>query len=172
MKIGLRALELNDLSFLVKWRNDVEITSTLGGNRFFVSNLREESWIRNSENDRTSVRLIIEDLETSSPLGLVNLTSISWINRSAEFSIFIGEKQCQGKGAGHSASKLMLEYAFNELNLERVYLYALEDNKRAIELYKKLGFIQEGCLINSVFKNGKYNNLVLMALIRKGWLLM
>jgi RimJ/RimL family protein N-acetyltransferase len=167
MKVYLRALELSDIENLVKWRNNLEITSSLGGNTVYVSKLRENEWIKNAIlNDAEDIRLAICLKENDEYIGNVNLTSINWINRSAEYSIMIGEKDHWGKGLGKEATLLILKYAFEELNLNRIYLTVRNDNERARNLYKKIGFTQEGILRESIYKNNKYIDMFMMSILR------
>lgn len=167
MKVYLRALEMSDLDTLVKWRNDPEITSPLGGNTFYVSKSREEQWLKDALlNDNSNIRLAICIKESNIHIGNVNLTSVNWINRSAEYSIMIGDKNQWGEGYAHEASVLILRHAFYEMNLNRVFLTVREDNQRAIRLYNKIGFVREGVLRESVYKNGKYVNMIIMSLLK------
>jgi len=167
MRVYLRALELDDVKQLVKWRNDLEITSLLGGNTQFVSNYRESEWLKSILlNDKNDLRLAICLTENQLHIGNVNLTSINWVNRTAEFSIFIGEKSFWGKGLASEATRLVLKHGFFELNLNRIYLYVLESNKDAINLYKKVGFVQEGLLRDGVYKNNMLHNLIVMSILK------
>ena len=167
MKIYLRALELSDVELLVKWRNDEVVTSPLGGNSFYVSSIREIEWIKSAAlNDKQNLRLAICLKENCMHIGNVNLTSINWINRSAEYSIMIGARDQWGKGFGKEATILILKYAFEELNLNRIFLTVRNDNEKAINLYKKLGFTQEGILRKSIYKNNKYIDMVVFSILR------
>jgi RimJ/RimL family protein N-acetyltransferase len=166
-KVYLRALELEDLTQLVKWRNDTNVTELLGGNTFFVSKYRESEWIKSVIlNDKNDIRLAICLNENNKHIGNANITAINWINRSGEFSILIGEKDMWGKGYGEEASKLTLKYAFQELNLNRIYLTVKENNVSAIKLYLKIGFVKEGILRENIYKNGVYTNMVMMSLLK------
>lgn len=168
MKIYLRALELSDSENLIKWRNDREVTASLGGNTYFFSSYREIEWIKDAiNNDKSNVRLSICTEENNVHIGIINLTSINWVNRSAEFSIMLGEKNFWGKGLGTEATLLMLAYGFQELNLNRIYLTVREDNVSAIKLYEKVGFVKEGILRESIFKNNIYINMNLMSILKK-----
>ena len=64
----------------------------------------------------------------------------------------------------------MMTHAFCNLNLQRVYLTALVNNHRAIHLYEKIGFQREGILRHAAFKEGQYQDLVLMSLLREEFL--
>jgi RimJ/RimL family protein N-acetyltransferase len=167
MKVYLRALELSDVEKLVKWRNDLEVTSSLGGNTFFISKFRETEWVKNAIlNDDRNIKLAICLKENDEYIGNVNLSAINWINRSAEYSIMIGDKNQWSKGLGKEATLLILKYAFQELNLHRIYLTVRNDNERALSLYRKTGFTKEGVLRKSIYKNNKFIDMVVLSILR------
>lgn len=168
MEVYLRALQEDDYLKLNEWRNNHSITDLLGGNRFFTSPLREKKWVENAvENDRVNLRLAICIKGTNTFVGMVNLTNIDYLNRKAEFSIMIGERSSFGKGLGTQTTYLMLDHAFEQLNLNKVYLTVLEINVRAKSLYKSVGFRQEGVMRQEVYKNGVYNDMILMSLLKE-----
>lgn len=165
--VFLRALEISDAERLVKWRNDSEITNLLGGNTFFVSIYRETEWLKKTMlDDSENLRLAICLNDKSNFIGLVNLTNINWINRNAEFSILIGEKFHWGKGYAKQAALLALNHAFKELNLHTIYLKVRTDNQKALDLYKKLGFVTEGVLRDVLYKNSKYISMIVMSILK------
>lgn len=166
-KIYLREVELGDLASINKWRNDYELVSFLGANYFFISEVIDRKWYDNYLANRDkNVRLAIIETESNTLIGLVNLTGIHAINRSAEFSIMIGEKDYWSKSYGSIAVKKMVEHGFNDLNLHRIYLTVLSDNIRAIKSYEKSGFKSEGVLRDSVFKGGDYHDMVIMSRLK------
>ena len=79
----------------------------------------------------------------------------------------IGDKKNQGRGIGFFAVKEMLNHAFNNLNLQRVELFVLEDNKRAIHLYEKSGFKYEGRKRKARYKNGKFVDLFMYSILKE-----
>ena len=167
MKVYLRALEESDVENLVRWRNDREVTDSLGGSTFFVSSIREKDWVSHVvKNDRNDIRLAICLADNNKHIGNISLTSINWINRSAVYSIFIGEKSEWGKGYAGEASRLILDYGFKELNLHRIHLTVKPDNLRAQKLYENMGFKKEGVLRESVYKNGAYVDMICMAVLK------
>lgn len=166
----IRALELDDYHRLVEWRNDPEITDLLGGNRFYVSSEREKKWVVNAiDNDSKHLHLAICLQENNIMVGLVNLSNIDLLNRKAEFSIMIGCKEAHGKGIGEAATKLILTHAFDFLNLNKVYLYVINENKRAIGLYTKIGFQKEGELREHVYKKNKYFDVDVMSILERDY---
>jgi RimJ/RimL family protein N-acetyltransferase len=140
--------------------------SLLGAPFRYIDVEIDEQWIDNYYKNRDcSVRLAICEKKKDKVVGVVYLLNIDWISRNCEFAIMIGDVSHQGQGLGEYATKLALMHAFKDLNLHRVYLTLLEDNKRALNLYEKVGFKREGLLRSAVFKNGGYLNLVQMAII-------
>jgi len=168
MRVYLRAFEIEDYKKSIKWRNDQNIWKSTGGNYFFVSSEREKKWIENAIfNDKNNIRLAICLKENNKYIGNVNLVNIEWINRQAEFSIFIGEKKEWRKGYATEATKLMVDFGFNQRNLNRIYLTVLENNKVAIHLYEEMGFKKEGILREALFKDNKYYNLIIMSILKE-----
>jgi len=165
--IHLRELSRHDLPILNRWRNDPDLIRMLGSNFLFIAPEIDERWFDQycGQRDR-AVRLAIVTPDGDEFIGCVNLTNIHPINRSAEFSIMIGTEQHRGKGIGELATKQMLRHGFDDLNLARIYLYAVSYNTRAIELYRRIGFQMEGTLRAALFKNGRFEDEVLMSMLR------
>jgi RimJ/RimL family protein N-acetyltransferase len=85
-------------------------------------------------------------------------------------AIGIGARENWGKGYGTDAMRVILRYAFMELNLQRVSLTVSEYNSRAIQSYLKAGFVEEGRLRGSERRAGRRFNLVYMGILREEWL--
>lgn len=100
-------------------------------------------------------------------LGLISLVDINYVNRSGELHIMIGDSKNRGKGIGTFAVKAMLDHAFDNLNLRRIELGVLETNSPAIKLYEKTGFVKEGVKRSSVYKNGQYVSMIMMAVLKE-----
>lgn len=102
-------------------------------------------------------------------IGFGALHSIEWNNQAGILSIGIGEPEYRGKGYGTDALRLLLNYAFNELNLYRVGLDVISDNIRAIRTYEKAGFRREGEMRASVLRDGVRAGRVIMGILREEW---
>jgi len=153
--IRLRELERGDLPALNRWRNDPELLDLLGNNFLFIAGAVDEKWYESYLAAREhNVRLAITVEPGGEYVGNVNLTGIHPVNRSAEFSILIGDKTVWGKGVGREATRFMLAHA------------VLASNERALRLYARVGFRTEGTQRQAVFKNGTYHDLVTMAVLR------
>mgnify|MGYP001051366398 CR=1 FL=1 len=165
-RVYLRALEPDDYKVTVKWRNDDEMWSMVGGPKYFVSSEYEKQWILNAINNTNEIRLGICLKEKEELIGLCSLTEIDWANRNAQSSSMIGEKKYRGKGYGTEARLLLLQYAFYERGFERIWAKILEKNIGSIKMVEKCGYKKEGILRNSVLKNGKFQNQIVMSILR------
>jgi len=119
--------------------------------------------------DPNSVHFHIRTLEDDRLIGFVALHSIEWNNGAGMLSIGIGEPDYRSKGYGSDALRLVLRYAFHELNLYRVGLDVIDNNSRAIRTYEKMGFQQEGAVRAAVLRDGRRYDLVLMGILKDEW---
>jgi len=162
--IYLRELERSDLPQLNRWRNDPELLDHLGNNFLFISGAVDEAWFENYLKSRDSaVRLAIIERETNRYIGNTSLTSIHPINRSAEYSIMLGDISCRSKGYGVLVTRMMLRHAFKDRGLNRVHSSLLTENKPSIRMCEKAGFKQEGVCRQALFKNGRFHDMLMMA---------
>jgi RimJ/RimL family protein N-acetyltransferase len=99
-------------------------------------------------------------------IGVTGLRHIDVRNRHAEFGIAIGEKTAWGSGYGTEATRLIVRYAFETLNFNRIWLHVGEDNERAVRVYEKVGFRTEGRLRQDMFRDGRYWDSLVMAVLR------
>jgi RimJ/RimL family protein N-acetyltransferase len=131
-KVRLRALQEEDAEDCWRWFNNWEMVRNLES-RYPLSRLAErgivERLMKPEPNDKV---FAIEALDGGLYLGNVGLHRISWEDRRATFGIFIGEKAYWGKGYGTDATRAVLRFAFDEMNLNRIDLQVLDDNERGI----------------------------------------
>lgn len=163
-KIRLRKADMKDIDALYEIKNDIKSASLLGGFSNGYSRKDIENWINYHNNKQDEVIFLIETLKNEKVIGHVGLYNIDFRVRKAEFAILIAGDENQGKGYGTLCTEFMIQYAFSELNTRKITLSLLSDNVRALNLYKKLGFVQEGLLKEEQYKNGRYHNVILMAL--------
>lgn len=111
----------------------------------------------------------LRTLDEDRLIGFVVLFNIKWPSGACELSIGIGDADYRGKGCGSEALRLVLNYAFNELNLYRVGLNVLEYNAAAIKAYERAGFVREGARRKAVQREGKRYDLVQYGILREEW---
>jgi UDP-4-amino-4,6-dideoxy-N-acetyl-beta-L-altrosamine N-acetyltransferase len=159
----LRRIEREDIPTFVRWFSDPEVREFLLLNRP-ISMAEEQQWFEEQLRSRDSEVFAIETTE-GVHIGNIGLHDIDWLHRSAEMGIVIGEKQCWSQGYGSDATRVLLRFAFDEMNLHRVQLTVYEDNARAIRAYGKCGFRQEGRLRDAIFRKGRYYDMLLMSVL-------
>ena len=163
----LRELERKDLTIINSWRNDYELIEQLGAPFRYINLEVHQKWFDFYMSNRgNQVRCAIVEDNKDDILGLVSLVSVNQMNQSAELHIMIGDKENQGKGIGSFAVKEMLNHAFYNMNLNRVELTVIENNKRAIHLYEKNGFVYEGRKRKARYKGGKFMDMLMYAVLR------
>lgn len=111
----------------------------------------------------------IRTLKENQLLGDIGLDGIQWTHGDAFLGIALGNREDWGKGYGSDAMDLVLRYAFRELNLYRVSLNVFEYNPRAIHVYEKLGFVNEGRMRQFLNREGKRWDFLYMGITRQEW---
>ncbi len=164
--IRLRALEQTDLRFIHEMNNNRSIMA-YWFEEPYESFFELEELFRKHIHDNTERRFIAEN-EDQQPVGLVELVEINTIHRNAEFQIIIAPKY-QGFGYARTLINKALNYAFTILNLHKVYLSVAVNNEKAIHLYEKCGFKEEGQLIEEIFVNGKYMDVKRMYILQSNY---
>lgn len=139
MNITIRLLGESDAKTSYIWRSDPEIWRFTGSKpNLNVSYEIEQDWIKTVLKRKDEIRFAICVGSQNEYVGNVQLTKIT--TEDAEFHIFIGKKEFHNQGIGSKATDLILQYAFDNLNLQNVFLFVNKDNIAAIKSYKKCGF--------------------------------
>jgi diamine N-acetyltransferase len=152
MNIAIRKFQKEDIPYKVKWINDVNNNKYL----HYDLPLREDKtllWFRTlgSRSDRVDYTI----LYNGEPAGLIGLLDIDYKNKKAEYYICLGGDNFSGKGIANKSTDLLINVAYKEYGLNKIYLYTEVNNIRAQKLFEKSGFEKEGLLKNDLFHNGK-----------------
>lgn len=164
--IYLIPISNTDTDNIIRWRNQEFVRNKFIYQKMFTKESHER-WMNQKVNTGKVKQFIIHVKKEEKPIGSVYLRDIDYNNAKAEYGIFIGEKEYLGKGIGTEAAKLILEYAFQSLNLHKVMLRVLAQNKRAIASYMKAGFKEEGCFKDDIKIENTYYDVIFMAAINK-----
>lgn len=144
--IVLRALEPEDLEYIYKWENDMdlwEVSDTLTP----FSHFALKKYIENAHRDiytTKQLRLVIADKESGIPIGLIDLYDFEPFHQRAGLGIMIHDTENRKKGYATAAIRLMLDYCFETLGLNQVYCSVPSCNIASLKLFEKLGFIRTG----------------------------
>ena len=167
-KVGLRAVEKQDLKFLRDWRNIVEFRKNFREVRE-LSLIDQEAWFDHLQKTKHfNYMFTIIDLDTLKPIGAAGLLYINWIIRSADFSFYIGDenKYIGNDGIAKEATKLLIDYGFNNLNLHKIWMELYEFDTQKIDFFtNEFKFKQDGVLRDNCFEGGQYWNSLIISLI-------
>ena len=170
-RVRLRGIEREDIPTFVRWFNDPGVRQYLLMYEP-MSKAKEERWFETQLESRGDFLFAIETLieDEWAHIGNVGLHRVDWKNRTAVLGIVLGEKTLWEQGYGTDATRTMLRFAFRELNLHRVELEVFEFNPRAARCYEKAGFQHEGTRRQSLFRDGRYHDAHLMAVLQEEFL--
>ena len=162
-EVTIRPITYDDTEDIIRWRNSDFVRSRFIDQRLFTKE-SHEYWLKNFVETGKVAQFII--LLDGKGVGSVYLRDIDPDERSAEYGIFIGEESARGKGVGTKSARLILEYAFCEIKLEKIFLRVYKDNAGAVKSYEKAGFVSNG-KIENIEVNGKKRDVIFMELEKK-----
>ena len=173
-RLWFRAPDKSDAAFFAQALQDPRVRRNLLVGRYPFNLASEEAWIERHSgppamDNQTDVVMAFGIKGEDRALGASGLHRISAIHRNAEWGITIGRPEEWGKGYGREVAGAMLKYAFESLNLHRVYLRVNADNERGIRAYKAAGFVEEGVSRQHMYVEGKYLDMLQMAVLRTEW---
>jgi RimJ/RimL family protein N-acetyltransferase len=116
-----------------------------------------------------ALAMAIHERSTGRLIGTCAFSQLDGENGSALYHITIGEKDAWGHGYGTEATQLMLDHAFGNLGLHRIALYVFEFNERAIRAYRRCGFVVEGRSRESIWRDGRWWDELVMSVLESDW---
>lgn len=169
-RVFLRPLESGDTNRAYQWINDPELRRYLTA-YLPQSYSRQVDWVTraNSDPEHDQIYAIVF-IDGGVHIGNMGLHGIHWVDRSAGTGALIGSKDHHGKGLGTEAKMLLLNYAFMELNLRKIYSSVISFNARSLSYQTKCGYRIEGVRRDQVFHEGSYYDLILTAVFGEDWL--
>lgn len=165
-EIYLRPMTEADTDLIVAWRNKPSVKNYF----IYQADFTREGhlyWLHEVVEKGDACQMMICDKAQDKPLGSVYIRDIDHTHHKGEYGIFIGEEAARGRGIGTQAARLMLVHGFEKLGLHRIYLRVLAKNERAIKSYEKAGFVREGYLHDDVCLQGRYEDIVWMAVVKE-----
>ena len=164
--VALVPLTVDDLPAMFNWINEREQV-LLNAPYKPIHEGQHKAWFESIQQRNDLVVFGIRLLKDNRLIGSCQLHNINHVHRSAELQIRIGEPYQRGQGYGTEAVRLLLDFAFKDLNLHRVYLHVFSSNAAAIRLYEKVGFVREGLLRKAAHIDGAYVDIVVMGILRE-----
>jgi len=170
-RLDLLPRNMDHLDLYYKWINDQDVRLF---SRNEIPHTREEikKWFEQPSHEGPQEHIGFELWYKPDKVVIGNggLSQINYIVRKANLWMIIGEKDYWGKGLASEAVELVLDYAFKEVNLNKIYAGIFEPNIASWKCAEKVGFKLEGRLKNVVYVNGEYQDARKYAFFREDWL--
>ena len=165
-RIYLSPRNSDDVEKFTEWLNDFQVTDYTQRSANVMTLQAESEYLNNSKEEYA---MVIVTKDEDKMIGTVSIEQINFINRTGTLGIFIGDKDYRDKGYGTEAIKLILEYAFQYINLNNVMLTVMSYNDRAKRCYEKCGFKEFGRRHQSVYMDGKYYDTIYMEVLKENF---
>jgi diamine N-acetyltransferase len=162
-EVRLKPLLVEHLPLVMTWVNDHEVMQYFANRQTNISEEEEAGYLRTllaSRNDRAFSIFADEQY-----IGQCSINAIYWPASNGRLFIVI-RREAQGHGYGPAAVRALLDIAWNQLELHKVWLIVRRDNRDAQAMYLKLGFEFEGVLRDEYCVNHRYFDMVRMAILR------
>ena len=168
--VHLDALDRSDIETLGPWWTNLDLIQYLSQGAAFPKTMEDEvEWFERQRKDSGTFTFAIRRNDDMSLIGTASLFSFNWRIRKCVFGISIGDPSAWGRGYGTDATRIVIRYGFEELNLNRIQLHVYEYNERARRAYEKAGFTVEGRLREAVYREGRHYDELVMAVLRSEW---
>lgn len=167
-KIRLREYRKEDIEQALCFINDPDLKRLLPPGIPYLNTLEDErKWVEGLSASKDNYDFAIETLLDKKYIGGCGINNIDWKNSVAVVGIFIGDKDYWGKGYGTDAMKVLQKFIFEQMNIHKVKLHVFSYNERAIKSYEKCGFKVEGVLRQEIFRDGRYNDIIVMGILKE-----
>ncbi|MGL4913964.1 MAG: GNAT family N-acetyltransferase [Romboutsia sp.] len=143
-KVYLSPIDRNDYVKYTQWVNDMDVAIGMTFANMLIDEEAEKNSLDRLSKAPFNFAIILK--ETNQVIGNVGFPKLDYINKLGEVGIFIGDKESWGNGYGNEALSLLLDFGFNLLNLNNIYLKVYSFNRQAIKCYSKVGFKEVGRL--------------------------
>ncbi len=167
-KIYLRPLQPEDSEFICRGENDPRVRETLFL-AFPSDPTRSLEKINQQIASRETIIFMLVAKENDKPVGQTAFFRLDWVSRAAVFYLALLDPAQWSKGYGYEATRLMVDYAFETLNLNRIQLHVFADNTAAVKIYQKIGFVKEGILREAMFHHDRYCDFWVMGILKADW---
>ncbi|MFC4060462.1 GNAT family N-acetyltransferase [Planomonospora corallina] len=163
--VRLRALEPSDAEALWRWNSDPDVMRWMDEG-YPASQAQVAARCEERErNSYDNMLLAIETLGEGRLIGVTRLGDTEPETGRAELDIYIGEKDCWGKGYGTEATRLICRYGFDRMRLHSIALWVVAENAAAIRVYEKVGFVRDGRHRHSFRRDGRWYDQILMSML-------
>jgi len=168
-RLYLRPVLCEDRTLFLRWVNDPDLRWLYMTRASPIDEAEADEWLAQLHTRTDAISFVICTTE-GRPIGMIGLHSIDWKSRVSSTEVVIGEKEFRGKGYATEAKIILLHYAFDTLNMHKIWGGIFSFNKASQAYNKKCGYKVEGVQREQLFANGKYYDKILVAVFREDWL--
>lgn len=164
--IELIPLAEEHLETVRNWRNSPEVSAFMYTDTTITAE-QQQRWFEGVKSSQSSRYWIISYEQKL--LGLVSLTDISKVFDSCSWAFYLGDTSLRGAGIGAKVEYNVLRFVFEELKLNKLKCEVFVFNEQVIKMHERFGFRREGYYREHCLKNGKYHDVVALAMLRSEW---
>jgi UDP-4-amino-4,6-dideoxy-N-acetyl-beta-L-altrosamine N-acetyltransferase len=164
--ISLIPLHKKHLPLMVKWRNNPSVSEMMFDHRRFTLK-KQLKWFETIKGDSSRKQFIIIENKGGKPIGAINLMSIDKKNGNCDWGYYIGEDDYRMGGYSVEAEYLILKYAFETLDMHKVYCQTFSYNKKVISNHAKFGFTTDGIMRQHYKIKEGYADIFIMSILKE-----
>ncbi|MEU6541897.1 GNAT family protein [Streptomyces sp. NPDC046859] len=164
----LRPFTADDAAVMAEIIDDPDVVRFTGEPPAELTKERLRSWYGSRSEQTDRLDLAVTDRATGELVGEVVLYEWDARARGCTFRTLIGPRG-RGQGLGTEATRLIVGHGFEQLGLHRIELEVYGHNARALRVYEKVGFVREGVRREADFRDGRWMDWVLMAMLAREW---
>jgi UDP-4-amino-4,6-dideoxy-N-acetyl-beta-L-altrosamine N-acetyltransferase len=163
---SLRDIQIEDRDKILEWRN-LPIVADYMYTDHVITPEEHHGWFSRILKDPAyKYWMIVCDGEE---VGLANLYAIDRQNKRCSWAFYVVSPNVRGKGVGSYVEYTVLNYVFQELNLQKLCCEVLAFNRGVVEMHRRFGFSQEGLFRKHIFKRNEYHDVVSLAMLKEDW---
>jgi UDP-4-amino-4,6-dideoxy-N-acetyl-beta-L-altrosamine N-acetyltransferase len=164
--ILLKNLTIDDIELVRNWRNSQEVAPYMY-NEGNIAEEQQANWFEKICLEKNSKYWIIE--YDGKKLGLASVTGIDKTLSSCYWAFYLGDSSVRGAGIGAKVEYNVIEYVFNELNLNKLRCEVFVSNDKVIKMHEKFGFRREAYYREHCIKGEQKLDVVGLAILESDW---
>ncbi|UNL84776.1 UDP-4-amino-4,6-dideoxy-N-acetyl-beta-L-altrosamine N-acetyltransferase [Priestia koreensis] len=168
MVVKLRKIQEEDLEMIMDWRMSPEVTRYMYTDPILTIE-NQQKWLKKICENNSNEKYWIIEIEDGVDVGVLSVNNIDYNHKQASWAYYIGDIRARGKGLARILECNIYDYVFFELNMNKLWCEVFEFNEKVIEIHEKFGSRIEGKLMDHIFKNGEYFNVIRMGITRREW---
>lgn len=166
MEYKLRPMTEADMPLVMEWRQRPDITKYMRTNPKLTLE-GQLIWLDKIRKDDTVIYWMVE--VDGTPIGVVNISEIDFTNETCTKGVYIGVVEKRTMQLFASLYFSLYDFIFRKLGMNKVETEVFSDNTAVVDLNRRLGNQQEGCLRQHIKKEGKYYDVIRFGMLRDEW---